>query len=170
MKKDKILMDFFSSKQNKERYENYLKSPTIENEKKLNKLFKKHFYMVRCLSYFLKMVHYESRHFDKKQREHNRRYQLSLEKDEEYNRREIDYIPHEQTVVNDSASLWEEIENPILYKALKKLTDNQLKVLSDIYVKEMNVSEVAKTYGISQQAVTKAKKNALLKIKKEMLV
>ena len=74
MLKDRIIIGFLSVEENKGYYDRYLKNPTLDNKEELDRQFKKHFYMVRCLSYFLKMVYYESRHFDKKQREYNKRH------------------------------------------------------------------------------------------------
>lgn len=169
MKMDKILVDFFNEKLNREHYERYLEQPTLENKRILDKQFKKHFYMVRCFSYFLKMVHYESRHFDKKQREHNKRYQLTLDRQDENGRPEIDFISNKYIEKDCGSELYEVIESNLLLNALMNLTNHQSNILNKIYVGELKDGEIAKVLGISQQAVTKTKRGALNKLKKEML-
>lgn len=166
---DSILKEFLSIDENAETYRSCMENPTNEKIEELDKQFKKYLYKIRCISYCIKMVHFESRHYDKKERQYNTNFILTLDKENESGQRHIDLIPdYHQTKMDAMGNLEEEIINPILYKAFQRLTDKQRTLLQHIYMDNMKDSEVAILLGISQQAVTKAKNNALAKLRKGM--
>lgn len=169
LKRDAILEDFMSDKTNKEFYEAYITEPTIKNKNLLDKQFKKHFYIVRCITYFVKMIHFESRHFDKKQRERNQKFQLSLDKVSENGKLMIDLIPDKYSSIEPFFnSLEDAIANPSLFRAVLGLTYKQKNLLYLLFVQNMLEAEAAAVLGVSQQTINKTKKNALNKLRKEI--
>ncbi|WP_342513956.1 hypothetical protein MKY34_04020 [Sporosarcina sp. FSL K6-1522] len=166
---DLILDSFMSIGENKDIYKIYMVNPTNENKEKLDNQFKKHFYLVRCISYFIKMIHFESRHFDKKERAINQMYRLSLDKENESGQKNIELIADQQVKDYSEEKLEQVISDPALYSTLLSLTDRQRILLNHIYMDNMKDTEVAMILGITQQAVTKAKNSALSKLRKGML-
>lgn len=155
--------------ENAETYRSYMENPTNETIEELDKQFKKYFFKIRCISYFIKMIHFESKHFDIKERNYSNNFILSLDKENEGGDRNIELIAdYQQNKMDSKGNLEHEINDPVLYKAFQKLTDKQRTLLQHIYMDNMKDTEVAIFLGISQQAVTKAKKNALAKLRKGM--
>lgn len=169
--RDTILDGFMSIEANREIYKRYLDNPITKHQVELDKHFKKHFYMIRCISYFVKMIHFESKHFDRKQRERNKTSQLYLDKVNESGQRNVELIPdqHQESKSYFHTNLVETIENPILYNSILNLTDRQKNLLYYLFIDNMKNIEVAMLLGITQQAVSKAKKVMLNKLRKEML-
>lgn len=166
---DRILKDFFSLKENRSLYNAYLENPGVENRKNLDEQFRKHFYRVRCISYFLKMIHFESRHFDKRQRRRNEKFQLILDKQtKEDHQKLIDLVPDNQNQEDPACNLEDAVERVDLYNSIQKLNDRQKRLLKLIFVEGMKDTEVAEIFGVTQQAITKAKRNILNKLRKEL--
>lgn len=166
---DLILDSFMSIGENKDIYKIYMTNPTNENKEKLDNQFKKHFYIIRCISYFIKMIYFESRHFDKRERKINKMYKLSLDKENESGQKNIELIVDQQIKDYSEEKLEQVISDPVLYSTLLSLTDRQRMLLNHIYMDNMKDTEVAMILGITQQAVTKAKNSALSKLRKGML-
>lgn len=145
-----------------------MEHPTVENKKRLDELFKRHMYLIRYISYFVKMVHFESKHFDKKQRKRNEMFQLTLDKPNENGQRIIDLLPEDETNEYHGYRLEDLVEDPDLYNSIQLLTDRQKTLLNLIFIEGMKDTEIAKLLGVSQQAVTKAKKKMLTKLRNEM--
>ena len=145
-----------------------MEHPTEENRKRLDELFKKHMYVIRYISYFIKMVHFESKHFDKKQRKRNELFQLTLDKTDENGHTVVELLPEDHINEYLGYRLKDLVEDPGLYSSIQSLTDRQKTLLNLIFIEGMKDTEIAKLLGISQQAVTKAKKKALTKLKNEM--
>lgn len=165
---DKILKDFLKSDENRLLYNAYLESPTFENKKKLDYQFRKHFYLVRCISYFLKMIHFESKHFDKRQRRRNEKLQLVLDKQTEENQKIVDLVPDNKIQEYLFFNLEDVVENQDLYHAIRDLNNKQKLLLNLIFIKGMKDTEIAEMLNITQQAVTKSKRNILNKLRTKL--
>ncbi|MBC9721087.1 MAG: sigma-70 family RNA polymerase sigma factor [Lactobacillus sp.] len=165
---DKILKDFLNLNENKLLYRAYLENPNIENKKELDSRFRKHFYLVRCISYFLKIIHFESKHFDKKQRKRNEKFQLILDKQTEEDNKIIDLVPDNKTPEYLALNLEDLVENQDLYYAIQNLNNKQKLLLNLIFIEGLKDTEIAEMFNITQQAVTKMKKNVINKLKKKL--
>lgn len=163
---DSFIETFLSEEENFLVFNNYINNPSNRNKEALDKQFQKHFYIVRCISYFIKMIHFESRHFDKKQRKREETYQLTLDKENDDGDRNIDSIADFQASEDTTKNLDEISDDPILHNLISNLTERQKKILYYIFVEDMMDKEVASILGITQQAVTKAKRVALTKIRR----
>ena len=168
MEKDKILSGFLNIEENRDYYQKYMERPTAENRKGLDELFRKHMYLICYISYFVKMVHFESKHFDRKQRKRNEMLQLTLDKLEDSGQRIVELFPENKVNEYFGCRLEDLIEDPDLYHSIQSLTDKQKTLLNLIFIEEMTDTEIAKLLGVSQQAITKAKKKALTKLKNEI--
>lgn len=165
---DKILKDFLNLNENKLLYRAYLENPNIENKKELDSRFRKHFYLVRCISYFLKIIHFESKHFDKKQRKRNEKFQLILDKQTEEDKKIIELVPDNKTQEYLALNLEDLVENQDLYYAIQNLNNKQKLLLNLIFIEGLKDTEIAEMFNITQQAVTKMKKNVINKLKKKL--
>lgn len=71
-----------------------------------------------------------------------------------------------EAIAHTSEFPWiEEVLNPALYEALQSLPDEQKKLLTYLYVDELNQEQLAAIYGISQQAISRRIIRAHKKIK-----
>lgn len=170
MKENDLILDsFMSNQENMKFYKLYIENPTKENKERLDKLFKKHFYIIRCISYSIKMIHFESRHFDKKQRRRNEIFQLSLDHENNNGKRNIELVADKDSMNYSNDKLEQEISDPVLYSSLLNLPNRQQIILKHLYMDNMKDTEIAMVLGISQQAVSRAKKMPLQSLERECL-
>ena len=72
-----LLKSFVDS--HREFLEAFYKEPSTFNRERLDKSFKSFYQKVRLLSYFKKTLHYEAVRYDKKLRDHQEKYKLTLD-------------------------------------------------------------------------------------------
>lgn len=166
--KQKIIQEFLRCPSNKTLFEEYKATLSEEIKQKIDAKFKKFYQNYRIISYLVKVLHYESKHFDKKMRTYKNRYQLILPSDLE----NVNFTPiYFQKSYSDSVEFSNDIADHIssekLFNCVKTLTDRQKEILSLVYVKQMTDKEIAQYLGITQQAVSKTRKNVIKKIRKE---
>lgn len=77
--------------------------------------------------------------------------------------------PQNDQIETCNTCLEDYIESPIIYKAVKTLTKKQKIILHYAYIKQYKVVEIAKLLGLSQQAVSKARKDAITRLRKACL-
>lgn len=166
---DKLLKSFFGNQENIELFEAYLLNPTEKNKEFLDEQFELHKYVARCTAYLSKAIFYKSQHFDKKVRKDRQTYQLILNDDKDGQKPLIEIIPNinELYISSDVQEIEENFDDQKLKEAMKILTEKQKRIIYLIYFEELRDREVAALLNISQQAVTKTKKIALRKIRKE---
>lgn len=168
-----LLVGFLKNEEEKKLYESFLDEPTVQKQEEIERLFQIHVRKIQILSYFTKVLHFESKRFDKKIRKTNSIEQLVLDKGvTDGEDASIDVIQIES--VNDVLDIddlikWVDLENffedKLLYEIVGKLSLKQKKILHAIFVKNMSEDELARKLGITKQAVNKAKNQALKKIK-----
>jgi RNA polymerase sigma factor (sigma-70 family) len=169
--KEQLIQKFLSDKSNKELYQQYLKDPTKEVRELLDWRFKKFYFRIRTLSYFSKMLHFESKNFDKKERSYQVRFPLILDDsiNDEGNVKVADLIQdtnYKEMINGDK--LEDYIEDSSVYRSVQNLTDKQKEILYLVYVKNMQDTEVARLLGVSQQSVTKTKNKAIQKVRRDL--
>ncbi|SES10480.1 sigma-70 family RNA polymerase sigma factor [Psychrobacillus sp. OK032] len=164
--KQKIIQEFLKCPSNLTLFEEFKTTNSEEIKQKIDLRFKKHYQNYRIISYLIKVLHYESKHFDRKMRTYKDRYQLILT-----NNLDLSPIFLERSY-SDSIGFSEDIIDHIashkLFNCLRKLTDRQKEILSLVYVKQMTDKEIAQYLGITQQAVSKTRKNIIKKVRKEI--
>lgn len=167
--KNLILKKFFEDPKNVELYELYQSNPSQELKEKIDSNFRKYYFSVRLLAYFLKAIHYEAMNLDQKTRKYQQANQLVLNK--EFDDTEvsmIDLIGDTNTETEISSIYLEDyVCDPKLYKAIQNLSEKQKKVLYLIFVKDLQLSEIAQILNVSIQNVSKTKNVAISKLKKE---
>lgn len=168
LKEDRILNGFLDSNENRLLYNEYIENPSKANKVKLDKQFQKYFYLIRCISYFIKVIHFESKHFDKKQRKRNELFQLTLDKTDENGHRVVELLSEDNINEYLGYRLEDLVEDPNLYSSIQSLTDRQKTLLNLIFIERMKDTEIAKLLGVSQQAITKSKKRVLTKLRNKM--
>ncbi len=166
--KNQIVNEFLRSPNSKKLFDEYQKNKAEDIKLLLDEQFKKFYQRFRLLSYLIKVLHYESKHFDKKIRLHNSRNQLSLSTNIDLfatTHKSEDVFSEK---VNYSNNIEDHITSENLLKSVSKLTDRQKQILSLAYIEQMTDTEIARRQGITQQAVSKAKNKAINKIKGEL--
>ena len=162
----KIIEEFLSYPDNQKMLEEYQYTNSQEIKNKLDREFKRFYQNIRILTYVLKVLHFESKRFDQKERLHRRRNILSLDGDEK-----ISVIYHERfftDFIGFSDDISDHISSDKLFFSIRKLSARQKKILSLVFVKQMTDREIAHYFGISQQAVSKSRRNIIENIRKEL--
>ncbi|MEK4485780.1 sigma-70 family RNA polymerase sigma factor [Psychrobacillus sp. FSL H8-0484] len=164
--KQKIIQEFLKCPTNRSLLDEFKNTNSEEIKLRIDLEFKKFYQNFRILSYLIKVLHFESKHFDKKMRSYRDRNQLTLESN-------LDMFPiyHEKAFADSiglSGDIVDHITSENLFKCLRKLTDRQKEILSLVFVKEMTDKEIAQRLGITQQAVSKTRRNVIKYIRKEL--
>ena len=167
--KQKIIQEFLRCPSNKSLFEEFKATNSREIKLMIDSKFKKYYQNYRVLSYLIKVLHFESKHFDRKVRTHRDRNQLILTS----NLENLDLSPiYLEKSYSDSIGLSENIVDHIscddLFNCLRTLTDRQKEILSLAYVRQMSDKEIAQYLGITQQAVSKTRRNVITIIRKEL--
>ncbi|TQR20631.1 sigma-70 family RNA polymerase sigma factor [Psychrobacillus vulpis] len=162
----KVVQEFLKCPANRALLEEYHATNSEEIKLIIDNKFKKFYQNFRILSYLIKVVHYESKHFDRKVRDHRNRYQLTLTDN-------IDISPiYYEKSFSDSLGLSEDIldhiSNDKLFNCLRNLTGRQKEILSLVFVRQMTDKEIGQYLGITPQAVSKTRRNVIKYIRKEL--
>lgn len=164
--RQKVIQEFLRCPENRALVDEFYATNSEEIKLLINNKFKKFYLKFRILSYLIKVVHFESKHFDKKLRTHRYRNQLTLT-----NNLDITSIYYEKSF-SDSYGLSEDILDHIscdnLLNCLRKLTNRQKEILSLVYVKQMTDKDIAQYLGITPQSVSKTRRNVINTIRKEL--
>jgi len=154
-----VFKRFLDIEENNKLYFLYLEEPTIENANKLNEQFKYFENQIIRIAYIKKVIFYESKRFDSKLREHNKKYDLNLDAPVEKSasilntvQDENSFIYFERIFENDLESL---LSDDLLITSLRRLNSKQKQVLYYRYVLDLTEKEIANMYNVSQQAISK---------------
>lgn len=166
--KQKIIQEFLKCPSNQTLLEEFKTTHSEKIKQKIDYKFKQYYQNYRIISYLIKVLHFESKHFDKKMRTHNHRYQLILTSDlENVSFSPINFEKSYSDSIDFSHDLADHISDDRLFNSFKKLTGRQREILSLVYIRQMTDKEIAQHLGITQQAVSKTRKNVIKKIRKE---
>ena len=162
---NKLVVSFLDDTDNRELFENYQKKNSDAIKSELDERFKVYYQKYRLISYFIKVLHYESIHFDKKFNLYNKRYQLATAQtggaelicEQNFNQF---YEYH-----SSSLSFQDHLTSEELYKSFNQLTEKQKNIITLSYLHQMTDTEIAKSLGISQQSVYKTRKSAIRKLR-----
>ena len=166
---NRIIEAFFSNPDHVRLYLHYWFCPSQENKNHLDKAFKKCLARIRIIAYFIKIIDFEAKRFDRKLRLIQSKILVHLDnlKTEEFTMNLYEQkIEPTESYVNES--LEESIEYFPLYEAIKKRTIKQKRVLFLAYIRNKSDSEIAKSFMISRQAVAKMRNAALQKIRRDL--
>ena len=177
MIENRLLKSFLEDETAHQLYKSYLENPSSQIKDTLEKMFKIHVRKIQLLSYFSRILHFESQRYDKKIRYQNSLYQLILDKESnEGDVRIIDMIPDdsisdefEVTSSTDAAHLESFFEDEKLYSIVSNLTQRQKDIIYALFIDNQTESEVAERLNITKQAVNKVKNQTLKKIKRDYM-
>lgn len=161
---NKLISSFLNEQNNQELFNKYreLNSDLIKDQ--LDCRFRVFYKKYRLVSYLIKILHFESKHMDKKLRNHNNRYQLGTNDDE--TELLITNIRVENiSLMEFSLNIQDHVENEDLYLKITQLTLKQQEILNLVFIMQMTDTEVAKYYGVSQQSISKTRRNIIKKLK-----
>ncbi|AMA74441.1 MULTISPECIES: sigma-70 family RNA polymerase sigma factor [Aneurinibacillus] len=173
-----ILKNFLKEKKNLLLFIQAVSSSTKESKKKLDKSFKNYYLKIRLVNFMSKLLYYSAIDYDKKIRKHNQRYLLILDKPVQNASQDdeitiVDLIPSNEQpfdgqIIEKNNVLEEIISDPLLSKAIKRLTPKEKLIIELAYVHAMSDRTIAKKLCISHQAVSKTRKRAIAKIRSYM--
>lgn len=123
----------------------------------------------RFTSYIASLIHFNSINFDKRMRGLNSRYLLTLDSPSASDGSEtsalIDSVESSVPIYQIEESLEDQISDPKLYKALKKLNARERAIINLSFYYEFNDTQIGKILRVSQQSISKSKKKILLKLR-----
>lgn len=116
----------------------------------------------KFVSYISTLLHFNSINFDKKIRKHQDRFALIMDDVEES---DLNHT-NDELFKQELYGLENQISDPNLYKLFLKLSHREKEILNLSYGREERDIEIAQKLGVSQQSVSKTRKNALNKLRK----
>jgi len=174
---NRLLQDFLTDEKINNFYINYLERPSTYKKEMLEKLFQIHVRKMQLLSYFSKVLHFESQKYDKKIRHMNSVNQLILDKNvNDGEGMVLDLVEGEQpfdeleflTPVS-SYDLEFVFEDKHLYEIVSNLSPKQKNVLHLLFVDGLTEIEAAQRLDVTKQSINKTKNQALKKIKQDYI-
>lgn len=143
-----------------------MENPSPDKKEEIEKLFQVHVYKVQLLTYFSKILQFESQRFDKKIRHLHTTQPLILDKNIAIGETQVSYEYKQLNLTTiDSNNLTSLFEDKLLYKIISKLSDKQKEILYLLYIQELTETEIAQKLSITKQAVNKVKNQTLKKIR-----
>ncbi|MFD1738838.1 sigma-70 family RNA polymerase sigma factor [Bacillus salitolerans] len=134
----------------------------------LDDVFRQHYFEYRFISYLTTYFYYESVKYDKNIRRRNERETATLDSSIEEGLTLKDSIPANEKSSSSRETFKDLLTNDLLIESFKILSNQQQSILNYYYVKGYKEREISDLLDISQQAVSKAKRKAIEKLKKLM--
>ncbi|WP_019913614.1 sigma-70 family RNA polymerase sigma factor [Paenibacillus sp. HW567] len=153
-----IIKNFLNDKNNYELLLLNITDPSLSNKIRLDEAFKSFYFEIRFTTYISSLIRFSSIDFDKKERRLEKRMILNLEDK---------YMTTQESFSND-AHLESIASSSLLYNGMLLLTMKEKEVLVESYINSLSDTEIAKKKNISQQAISKTRKNALKKLREFM--
>lgn len=157
LKENKAFRSFLNDPENKRIYEKVIESNREDLLIDLNRRFKEFFLEVRLIKYISTIIH-------------NSVIELDIQA-----RKKAQFLDPYDSALHDKLSTQEALgdkkvlfDDEVISKAFQSLTNNEKKVITLTYLKELKESEIAKQLNITQQAVSKTKCRALKKLRETM--
>jgi len=171
-RQNKILMNFLDDE-----YNLCIFVVALFGEKKLEELlnerFKEFYFEYRFIAYVSKFLYFRAINFDRKERKQLEKEPIILDMpiDEDRKLKLSDFIFYEESEAEFGISptkFDDLIFDENLYAAYKKLSTKQQKILYLAYHSLLKDTEIAKKLNVTQQAVSKNRKQALNILKKSL--
>lgn len=161
-----IVKNFLVDQEFKRDIEKFIFNPCEESFSEINNAFQLFYFKVKCFAYFAKIIPFEVKNLDKKTRTISNRNPLVLDASlsNQENTSLIDLIADET-----SSSITDLIDHySVLKSAILTLTDRQKLVIEYYYLNGYKEKEIAKALKVSPQAISKTKRQALDKLRREL--
>ena len=162
-----LFKNFLKINENNNLFKNYIKEPNHKNKVLLDQGFQHHSKKALAISYLKKIIYYESRRFDINVRKLVQNQPLIIDN---CDTALIDMIKDDQAEEQfqyiEGKCIESFVSDDLLLQAIHNLSDRQQKILYFYYALDLNDADIAAKYNISQQAISKSRKQAILKLKK----
>ncbi len=140
----------------------------------LDQLFREFYFEYRFIAYISQLLYFEAVNYDKTKRKDEERQRVILDQpiNQEENITLIDKFTSSESIKDEvnEGEFQNSLANEVLFKAFGDLTKKQQQILYLAYVEELKDVEIAKKLNVSQQAVSKTRKNALMILRKSLEV
>ncbi len=170
--KDPFIRKFLSDDENYQLFQDYQENPTEETAEKLNRKFQWEITKNNATAYISKAIRTEAINFDREDRKYRRRFTLTLDRPAEEGD-DHTYKDDIESTMDLSDKVETRLEDiiksyPSLGNAIGSLTVRQKRVLFLSFVEGLTEKEIAQKLRASQQAVSKSKRKALDKLRREL--
>src|SRR5699024_2804541 len=168
---NQVVQRFLSQASHYELFATAICFPTEDNWQRLDQAFRQFYTEIRFINYIERVLWGYAKDFRVKYERDEARYLCMMDKPIQIKGESsaITYkdqlVDHRQDNTPKGETLLDQVEDLQLQKALKQLTDKQLRVLDGYYVHNMTQKEIARSLGVSQQSISKIMKTALDKLK-----
>ena len=175
MFQNRLLQSFLTDEKIEKLYLSYVEDPSQFKKDQIENLFQIYVRKIQLLTYFSKVLYFESQKYDKKTRRIAQNNALILDKSVNDSKVTVlDLIGETQPFYElDFSSpinphdLEFLLEDKHLYQIISKLSVKQKEILYLIYVEGWTEIEVAQKLTITKQAVNKTKNQTLKKIRRD---
>lgn len=165
---NRLIETFLEDPKMDELYQDYLINPTNAKKIMIEQHFKAHVKKVKILSYFSKVLFFEAQRFDREIRKVSKNSPLILDNQDSLFHEMISSKNDNDSFdisVENSEQLQILFEDKRLFDIISNLNSKNKELLYLLYVKEIEESEIANSWGVTQQAINKRKNSILQKIK-----
>lgn len=172
-KTNQVLIRFFENPLHVSAFMAHVNAPIESNYLFLSNLFREHFFNIRFVKYLSSLILYASIDYHRSQGKHLHRNQLIFDvpAGDEGDMSLGEFVslqqqqPETMPFILTPNQFCESIEHNVLFKAFSSLSDRQKEVITLVYAVGLLDSEIAHVFGVSQQAITKSRLNALRKMR-----
>ncbi|MEK4539167.1 sigma factor-like helix-turn-helix DNA-binding protein [Peribacillus sp. FSL K6-1552] len=165
-----VIKGFLSKKDNYRLFKQSICHPTQQNQELLDQAFQAFYFYVRFTAYVSSTLYFHGINLDKKFQKVNNRFPLTLDQpvndDSEVSLKDL--VRHNEDFEIESENILDYIIDPNLYKGIQNITPNQKRILYLVYIKNFTDSEVGILLKKTQQAVSKSRNKALIKLRRYM--
>jgi RNA polymerase sigma factor (sigma-70 family) len=172
-----VIKNFLKQEENYNLLVQAISCPNNENKERLNVEFQEYYAVIRLTHYISMMIHHYARDYYLRLKKNSNFHQLILDKPSKEGDSSaatlVELLGKDNGEVMDillgnSKSLLEVITDQKLFKLFKELSERQQLILNLFFIYQMNLTEISKVLGISQQAVSKTFNKTLEKLKSLM--
>ncbi|MGF9908113.1 sigma-70 family RNA polymerase sigma factor [Brevibacillus porteri] len=162
----KFLDAFLAQADNQELYQRVLFSPDdTKGIEELNRRFKEFYAEARLIKYISSIIHYTSIELSLR----NRKIDKACQPTDEIERLVDGLTCISNEGDREGVQEWKDaLSDKRVLEAIQRLTEKEQTTLTLLYLRNLKEREVARLLGVTQQAVSKVKKRALLKLRKQL--
>ncbi|OUQ85204.1 hypothetical protein B5G50_28320 [Brevibacillus brevis] len=162
----RLLDAFLAQEDNQQLYQRALNSPDdTQGNRELDCRFQKFYDEVRFTKFISSLIRFTAIELAVR----NQKTSKACQPTDEIERVMDSLVSDSEKSEREDNSEWEDVlADKRLLDAVHDLTENEQEILTLLYLRNLKEAEAASLLGISQQAVSKTKKRALLKLRKQL--
>ena len=169
--KNKLIKEFLKINENEILLMDTICNPSENNRNLLDETFRNFYFNIRFTSYISSALYFNAINFDKRHRKIQKRHPLTVDKpigDSEVSTFKEQICDKNAEIKLDaivqSRNIFDYIEDPALYEAVKTLSNKQIEVLNLAYINGLSDTEIGIALNKSQQTISKTHKKAIQNI------